>query len=214
MFDQFLNDEAQSAKLPSAVTRRGFATLSAAGAVAVCAGAAKAAPLTLTESRTSVATPHGAADAWLVHPASGRHPGVVMWPDAAGLRGSTLAVARQLAGQGFAVMVVDRTYHGADLSGIEAHRRANRDAKAFVAVLNRHDAVQPAAAKSGSLGNGYSLRSISAAHSRLSLASRAERIAAAQSGLLVAVPDALVARVPAKMDKLSEAARLAFRAAA
>lgn len=227
MFNQIsdrASDETQTVTLPHSVTRRGFAALGAVGAFAACTGAAHAAPLELVESCKSIATPHGMADGWFVHPASGRFPGVVMWPDAGGLRGSTLVVARRLAEQGFAVLIVDRTYHDATIAELnsgqgDAHRAvqlANRDARAFVAWLNAQPSVQSASARSGGLhglGHGYSLRSVSAAQPRLSLATRSERVAAAQSAILFAVPEAAIARKPAQMAKLGEASRLAYRAA-
>lgn len=204
----------------SQVTRRGFAALSAAGAVAACIGTAQAATLALSETRESIATPHGAADGWFVRPSTGRHPGVVMWSDSAAMQRHGLTVARRLAEQGFAVLVVERGYGAtsAALSGtVECHQMVNRDARVLVAWIDAHSSVQPAGSLSSAMqgvGGGYSLRTISAAAPRVSLASRAERIAAAQSGMLFAVPNAAVARVPARMDKLSEAARLAYRAAA
>jgi carboxymethylenebutenolidase len=218
------NAEARAVRLPDQVTRRGFGAIGAAGAFAACAGAAKAKPATLVESRETVATPHGAAQAWFIRPDTGRHPGVVMWPDAAGLRNSTLAVARGLAAQGLSVLVVDRTYREAKLAELNsgqgdthhAVQLANRDARAFVAWLNAQNSVQTASAKSGGMsgiGHGYSLRSVSAAHPQLSLATKSERMAAAQSAFLFAVPDATVASMPEQMAKLSEAARLTYRAA-
>lgn len=201
------------------LTRRGFAALGAAGAVAACIGTAKAGAFELDETREAIATPHGSASSWFVRPASGRHPGVVMWADPANLGGTDLAAARQLAQQGFAVLVVERGYRqlAAQTGGTASHQVINRDARALVAWLNTQSAVQPAVARATSvsgLGHGYSLRTVTAAAPRLSLASREQRIAAAQSGLLFAVPDATVARDPARMDRLQEIARLAHRAAA
>ena len=221
----FEQEEAGSiASLPR-VSRRGFAAIGAVGAFAACTGVARAAAtVTLNESRTTIATAHGAVDAWLVCPDNGRHPGVVMWPDGAGLRGSTMTAARRLAEQGFVVLVVDRTYQDAKIAelnsalrdGVEAVQLANRDARTFVAWLNSQTAVQPASARSGSdsgIGHGYQLRSVSAAPLRLSLATRAERTAAGQSGFLFALPEAAVARKPEQMAKITEAARQAYRPA-
>ena len=116
------------------------------------------------------------------------------------------------------MLVVERGYQSVSAqTGTDSHQVINRDARALVGWLNSHSAVQPALARAASvagLGNGYSLRTISAAAPRLSMANREQRIAAAQSGLLFAVPDASVARNPARMDRLQEIARLAHRAAA
>ena len=208
--------------------------MGAAGTFAAFAGTAQAAALELTKgeltrneltrSQVSIATPHGPANGWFVRPASGQHPGVVMWPDAAGLRSSTQAIASQLAEQGYSVLVVDRSYHRAIASavatgqgnGVHADQLVSRDARAFVAWLNGQETVQPAIAAADNIsgiGNGYSLRSISAAQPRLSLATRSERVAAARSAYLFAVPEATVARSPALMAKLHATARLLYRAA-
>lgn len=89
-------------------SRRGFAALSIA-ALAACASSPPDAR-EVREHDVEVTTPDGAADAYFVHPASGRHPGVLMWPDIRGLRPAFRAMGRRLAESGYAVLVVNPYY--------------------------------------------------------------------------------------------------------
>ncbi len=201
------------------VSRRGFAAMGVAVAAVAGVGTAKAAtPTALRKSREVVATPLGNADTYFVRPASGRHEPVVLWAPGGEKRDANVAVADYLAEQGFAVLMVDRSYHDlapGQTGGLHVDQLAHRDASALVAWLNRQDGVQPSSgnpAAPTALGHGYTLRAISAAHPRMSLASRSERQVAAQSGMMVAIPAAGVARQPERMEKLSQAVRLAHRA--
>jgi carboxymethylenebutenolidase len=54
-------------------------------------------------------------DGFFVHPGSGAHPGVIFWPDIAGLREAKRNMARRLAGEGYAVLVVNPYYR--DVAG-------------------------------------------------------------------------------------------------
>ena len=58
----------------------------------------------------SIETPDGEADCYFVHPKSGAHPGVLMWPDAFGLRPALRKMADRLAASGYAVLVVNPYY--------------------------------------------------------------------------------------------------------
>lgn len=97
------------------VNRRQFA-LAGAGAAAVAAlpGCATAsAPGAVASRPVVIETPAGKADAFFVHPATGTHPAVVMWPDIAGLRDAYKTMGTRLAGEGFAVLVVNQYYRSA-----------------------------------------------------------------------------------------------------
>lgn len=100
--DSLLDDLARAG-----VTRRRFGGLSAA-AVALMAGFAEAGEL--TESDVLIATPDGQCDAFFVHPATGRSPAVLIWPDILGLRPTFRQMGRRLAAQGYAVLVVNPYY--------------------------------------------------------------------------------------------------------
>lgn len=91
------------------VNRRRFGQLSiAAGAAMLFPRLAKAADV--TGSDINVATPDGTADCYFVHPASGRHPGVLIWPDVFGLRPAFKMMATRLAESGYSVLVVNPYY--------------------------------------------------------------------------------------------------------
>ena len=111
------------------VNRRQFALLAAGGAVAACApmaGGADAAAGALSEEMVRFATPDGTMDAFFVRPASGRHAAILTWPDIAGVREAFREMARRLARQGHAVLVVNPYYRAvpsdqfADFAGFAA----------------------------------------------------------------------------------------------
>ena len=64
----------------------------------------------LVESNVTIETPDGTMDAFFVHPASGKHPAVICWPDIAGLRDAKRMMARRTAAEGYAVLVVNPYY--------------------------------------------------------------------------------------------------------
>jgi carboxymethylenebutenolidase len=111
-FTQTAEDEALARK---GLSRRDFAALGAAATIVACSGGngeAKSAAK-LTERMVEVTTPDGTCDAFFVHPAKGAHPGVVFWPDVAGLRDAKKVMARRLAAAGYAVLVVNPYYRDA-----------------------------------------------------------------------------------------------------
>jgi carboxymethylenebutenolidase len=172
MCDEFTLPEEEPAR---GVSRRRFTALGAAAAIVGGAlpfegyGAVSG----LTERMVRVATPDGVADAFLVHPAKGAHPGIVMWPDIAGLRDAFKTMGRRLAAAGYTVLVVNQYYRSAPapvLTTFAQYRTpegqaklkpmiaaidpagTTRDAKAFVAYL---DAL-PQVDKARGIGtNGY-----------------------------------------------------------
>ncbi len=90
----------------SGLPRRGFITSVAAGfAVAGSASAAS-----VIETDVEIKTPDGTCDAAFIHPSSGSHPGVLLWPDAFGLRPSMRDMAKRLAAQGYSVLVPNPFY--------------------------------------------------------------------------------------------------------
>lgn len=89
-------------------TRRRFAVMSAA-ALAACA-TAPANPEEVSEHEVNVTTPDGTADGYFVHPTSGRHPGVILWPDIRGIRPAFRTMTKRLAQSGYSVLVVNPYY--------------------------------------------------------------------------------------------------------
>jgi carboxymethylenebutenolidase len=62
------------------------------------------------ESEVEIKTPDGTADAYFVHPASGKHPAVIVWPDIFGLRTTFRQMGKRLAESGYAVLVINPFY--------------------------------------------------------------------------------------------------------
>lgn len=85
----------------------------AAASLTACA-TVPAPPGSIRERAVSVPMAGGAtADAFFVHPAAGRHPAILLWPDIAGLREAFREASRRLAAQGFAVLAVNHYYRSA-----------------------------------------------------------------------------------------------------
>ncbi|MFS0850154.1 dienelactone hydrolase family protein [Novosphingobium panipatense] len=93
--------------------RRQFTVLGAGAALAGCGAVAGESGPSLQERMVSITTADGVCDAFFVHPGKGAHPGVVMWPDVAGLRDAKKIMARSLAARGYAVLVVNPYYRSA-----------------------------------------------------------------------------------------------------
>lgn len=142
-------------------TRRGFGVL--AGLAALWPSAADA--VELAGDDVVVKTPDGDADAFFVHPATGKHPAVLIWPDIFGLRPAFRQMARRLAEAGYAVLVVNPYYRtvrapvlpdGVDMRSDENFAKVRvhaktldptktvTDARALVAWLDAHPAVDAA----------------------------------------------------------------------
>ncbi len=151
------------------LTRRQF------GAVSAGAGLAMFLPRTanaqaVAEADIDVTTPDGVADCFFVHPSSGAHPGVLIWPDAFGLRPAKKQMARRLAESGYSVLVVNQYYRtrrapvvnttsfaevrdilGPLMASLNADTQT-RDARAFASFLD----VQPAVDRNRKMGTmGY-----------------------------------------------------------
>lgn len=116
MCDEFTAAEQDRANAAKGLNRREFtaigaATVLASYATGACAITAPGADL--AETDVLIATPDGRADGFFIHPATGTHPGVLVWPDIAGPREAFRLIARRLAAAGFAVLVVNQYYRSA-----------------------------------------------------------------------------------------------------
>ena len=173
------NDHAHEADPDTAdLRRRDFVALSVATGVAATALPAAAAPAgpPVVEKNVTINTPDGTCDAAYFHPAEGKHPAVVLWPDAFGLRPSMRDMGRRLAGAGYAVLVPNPFYRigkapfyetaanvdfkdkatfakiGPLMGSIGAAGAAEKDAVEFVKFLD----AQPEVDKSRKIGTqGY-----------------------------------------------------------
>lgn len=153
------------------LSRRNFGILTGAAAVAACTSGeapaeaeteTEATPEGLTETPVSFATADGTMDGLFIHPDEGKHPGVIFWPDIASIRKSKREMARRLAGEGYAVLLLNPYYRdvegeqfadfkafigddGFDKTGPWRSKfnadAVGRDTKAAVAWLDQQDAV-------------------------------------------------------------------------
>lgn len=99
-----------------AVSRRQFGALAGAAGLAACVSApVGAAGAALSERNVSFAASDGTIDGFFVHPPQGKHPGVILWPDIASIREAKRVMARDLAAQGYAVLVMNPYYR--DVAG-------------------------------------------------------------------------------------------------
>lgn len=95
------------------LSRRTFGALACATGVAMLWQGTAARAAEVAGADVEIATPDGAVDAYFAHPANGKAPGVIMWPDIFGLRPAFREMADRLAGAGYAVLVVNPFYRDA-----------------------------------------------------------------------------------------------------
>jgi len=112
------------------VNRRQFTAIGAFAAFAAASAPLDSALAAdgLVEGMVKFAAPGGTMDAFFVHPAKGKHPAVVMWPDIASLRDAFKVMARRLANAGYSVMVPNPFYQDApapQFADFDAFRKDN-----------------------------------------------------------------------------------------
>ena len=147
--------------------------------------------LDVVEKEVLVEAPDGMADCYFVHPASGSHAAVIVWPDIMGIRTSFRMMGKRLAESGYSVLVVNpyyRTAKGAVIEDGEAfsdpavrerlmpHARSLSpatcvtDGRAFVAYLDQQSSVDTAR-KMGTTGycmtGSYTMRLAAAVRERI-----------------------------------------------
>lgn len=93
----------------SELSRRRFAAWSLGAGIAFSLPRAADAAEVI-ESDAEIKTADGTCDAYWVHPAKGKSPGVIMWPDAMGLRPAFKQMGKRLAESGYAVLVPNPFY--------------------------------------------------------------------------------------------------------
>jgi carboxymethylenebutenolidase len=101
------------------ITRRDFSKYAVGTAAAIMLPPVVNA-LSVSEQDVMVKTPDGEADCYFVHPASGQHAAVIMWPDIVGIRPAFRAMGKRLAQSGYSVLVVNPYYRTARGSIVEA----------------------------------------------------------------------------------------------
>jgi carboxymethylenebutenolidase len=104
-------------RAPEDHSRREFVALSAAAGLAISAGTASAAEhahahtMHVVEKDVEIQTPDGTCDAAFIHPATGKHPGVIIWTDIFGLRPTFRTdFGRRLAAAGYSVLIPNPFY--------------------------------------------------------------------------------------------------------
>ena len=140
------------------LTRREFGAVSAGAGLAMLLPRAANAQ-DVAESEIDVTTPDGVCDSYFVHPTSGAHPGVLIWPDAFGLRPAKRQMAKRLAESGYSVLVVNQYYRSQRAPIVESRNFAEvagtlrplmgtlnaethvLDARAFVGFLDSQSSV-------------------------------------------------------------------------
>lgn len=154
------------------VSRRQFGAMTGAAGLAMLLPV-PADALPIKGRDVTIPTPDGKADAYFVAPATGRHPGVLVWPDIMGLRPAFRQMADRLAQSGYAVLVVNQFYRSTKAPFLAAGESfdqptvrarimpwralltteaTTRDAGAFVKFL---DAQAPVDQKRGLASSGY-----------------------------------------------------------
>jgi carboxymethylenebutenolidase len=98
---------------PHDPSRREFVTLSAVAGLAASAGVVSAAGTDVIEQDVLIQTADGSCDAAFFHPATGTHPGVLVWTDIFGLRPAFRELGKRLAAEGYAVLVPNPFYRSA-----------------------------------------------------------------------------------------------------
>jgi carboxymethylenebutenolidase len=153
------------------ISRRDFVTLSvtaAAGLAAVGTSTPSEAAVAVVEENVTIKTADGMCDAAFIHPTTGAHPAVLIWPDAFGLRPVMREIGKRIAGEGYSVLVPNPFYrlakapvfddpskfnfaNPADMAklqplmgSINAPGAAERDATAFIAWLDTQRQVDKA----------------------------------------------------------------------
>jgi carboxymethylenebutenolidase len=183
------------------VTRRDFGGLTAGAGLAMMLPQAANAQA-VTEKEVEIRTPDGVCDAYFVHPSSGAHAAVLVWPDILGLRPAFRQMGKRLAESGYSVLTVNPFYRGKRAPVVPAGATFNEevrgvvmplaqqlnatthvsDAKAFVAWLDQ----QPQTDKSRKIGTtGYCMGGPITMRTASSVADRVGAAASFHGGGLV-----------------------------
>ena len=130
-------------------SRRDFIALSVVAGLAVAAPAVAAAGLPVADEDVTIETADGLCDAAFIHPTTGSFPGVLIWPDAFGLRPTMRDIGRRLAAEGYCVIVPNPFYRIGKAPMFESGAEYDRDntaqaakLKALMATINAQGAAE------------------------------------------------------------------------
>jgi carboxymethylenebutenolidase len=173
------------------ITRRRFSAILVSAGLAATVQAAVG--IELIETDVEIKTPDGTCDAAFIRPKSGSYPGVLIWPDAFGLRPSMRGIGRNIAADGYSVLVPNPFYRVSKapftdaskfnfqspddmaklrplMASVNAPGNAEKDAISYVAFLDAQKEVNKAK-KIGTqgycMGGALVLRSAAAVADRI-----------------------------------------------
>ena len=159
------------------ITRRDFTTLLVGAGIAASVASTATADIgmEMVETDVEIKTPDGTCDAAFIYPKpnpkspakTGSYPGVLIWPDAFGLRPSFRTIGRNIASEGYAVLVPNPFYRVSKapftdaskfnfqnpddmaklrplMASVNAPGNAEKDAAAYVAFLDAQKEVNTA----------------------------------------------------------------------
>jgi len=166
MTEDHRNEQQKNEPQSGDIARRDFMALSVSAGLAASAKSAAAAA-DIVETDVEIKTPDGTCDAAFIRPKTGSYPGVLLWPDAFGLRPAMRGMAKRLAADGYSVLVPNPYYriskapftdasnfsfqNPADMAklrplmaSVNAPGNGEKDAVAYVAFLDAQKEVDKA----------------------------------------------------------------------
>ena len=166
MTEDHRNEQQKNDPQSGDIARRDFMALSVSAGLAASAKSAAAAA-DIVETDVEIKTPDGTCDAAFIRPKTGSYPGVLLWPDAFGLRPAMRGMAKRLAADGYSVLVPNPYYriskapftdasnfsfqNPADMAklrplmaSVNAPGNGEKDAVAYVAFLDAQKEVDKA----------------------------------------------------------------------
>jgi carboxymethylenebutenolidase len=229
------------------INRRELGVLAGAAAITACAPEAVTASdggeetVALTQTDVTFETADGVMDAVFVHPTEGKHPAIIFWPDIGSIRPAKIDMVRRLAGEGYAVLMLNPYYR--DVAGQQFEDFADffskkldadsigRDAGASVVWLDAQPSVDTSkgiGTQGYCMGGPFTVWSAAAVPTRIKAAasfhggglvrddydkSPHKVLGASQAGYLIAVAKDDDAAAPTHKDEFAAAAEAAGRPA-
>jgi carboxymethylenebutenolidase len=130
----YFEEDLEQAIREGRVTRRDFGGFAAGIGLAVMLPRAANAQA-VTEKDVEIRTPDGVCDAYFVHPSSGAHAAVLVWPDILGLRPAFRQMGKRLAESGYSVLTVNPFYRGKRAPVVPPGSAFNAETRAIVGPL-------------------------------------------------------------------------------
>ncbi len=206
------------------LSRRDFVAVSVVAGLATAAGLPFVTDTPVVETEVQVPTPDGNCDAVFIHPAKDSHAGILIWPDAFGLRPAMRDLGKRIAAVGYSVLVPNPFYRVAkapvfdDISKFDFQNPADRarlqplreslnaagaverDAVAYIAFLDAQSQVD----KTAKIGTqGYCMGGPLAVRTAAAVPNRVGAAASFHGGGLVTdqpdSPHLLAPRIKARM---------------